>query len=53
MSTWEPTPPASRHTYPEIIDRDGIREQSIAAMRAVREDGVRTIIDVSTFDLGA
>ena len=41
-----------RHTYPEIIDRDGIREQSIAAMRAVREDGVRTIIDVSTFDLG-
>ena len=41
-----------RHTYPEIIDRDGIREQSIAAMRAVREDGVRTVIDVSTFDLG-
>ena len=41
-----------RHTYPEIIDRDGIREQSTAAMAAVREDGVRTIVDVSTFDLG-
>ncbi len=40
------------HTYPEIIDRDGIREQSVAAMAAVREDGVRTIVDVSTFDLG-
>ncbi len=41
-----------RHTYPEFIDRDGIREQSIAAMRAVSADGVRTIVDVSTFDLG-
>ena len=41
-----------RHTYPQFIDRDGIREQSIAAMKAVYEDGVRTIIDVSTFDLG-
>ena len=28
-----------RHTYPEFIDRDGIREQSIAAMRAVRTVG--------------
>ncbi len=41
-----------RHTYPQFIDREGIREQSIAAMKAVYEDGVRTIIDVSTFDLG-
>ena len=41
-----------RHTYPEIIDRDGMRQQSIDAMRAVRADGVRTIVDVSTFDLG-
>ncbi|MCY4416702.1 MAG: phosphotriesterase-related protein [Chloroflexi bacterium] len=41
-----------RHTYPEIIDRAGIKEQSVAAMAAVREDGVRTIVDVSTFDLG-
>ena len=41
-----------RHTYPELIDRDGIREQSIAAMQAVYAAGVRTIVDVSTFDLG-
>ena len=41
-----------RHTYPEFIDRAGIREQSIAAMTAVYADGVRTIVDVSTFDLG-
>ena len=41
-----------RHTYPEFIDRDGIREQSIAALQAVYADGVRTIVDVSTFDLG-
>lgn len=41
-----------RHTYPQFIDREGIKEQSIAAMKAVYEDGVRTIIDVSTFDLG-
>ena len=41
-----------RHTYPQIIDREGIKEQSIAAMSAVRKDGVRTIVDVTTFDLG-
>ncbi len=41
-----------RHTYPQFIDREGIKEQSTAAMKAVYEDGVRTIIDVSTFDLG-
>ena len=41
-----------RHTYPQFIDREGIKEQSIAAMKAVYQDGVRTIIDVSTFDLG-
>lgn len=41
-----------RHTYPEFIDRDGIRAQSIAAMRAAYADGVRTIVEVSAFDLG-
>ncbi len=41
-----------RNTYPEFIDRDGIREQSTDAMRAVYADGVRTVVDVSTFDLG-
>ena len=42
-----------RHTYPEIIDREGIIEQSTVALREAREEaGVATIIDVSTFDLG-
>ena len=42
-----------RHTYPEIIDREGIIQQSVAALREAREEaGVQTIIDVSTFDLG-
>ncbi len=42
-----------RHTYPEIIDRDGIIEQSTSALVEAREEaGLRTIIDVSTFDLG-
>ena len=41
-----------RHTFPEFIDRDGMREQSIAAMTAAYADGVRTMVDVSTIDLG-
>ena len=42
-----------RHTYPEIIDREGIIQQSVAALKEARKEaGVQTIIDVSTFDLG-
>ena len=41
-----------RHTYPEFIDREGIIEQSVAAMREAYAGGVRTVVDVSTFDLG-
>lgn len=41
-----------RHTYPEFIDREGIIEQSTAAMKEAYAEGVRTIVDVSTFDLG-
>lgn len=41
-----------RHTYPEIIDRKGIMEQSVAALKAAYDEGVRTIVDVTTFDLG-
>ena len=42
-----------RHTYPEIIDREGIIEQSTAALKEAHDEaGLRTIIDVSTFDLG-
>ncbi len=41
-----------RHTYPDFIDRDGIIEQSVAALKSARAEGLRTIVDVSTFDLG-
>ena len=41
-----------RHTYPEIIDRAGVIEQSTAAMQEVYTAGVRTIVDVTTIDLG-
>ncbi len=41
-----------RHTYPDFIDRDGIIEQSVTALKSARAEGLRTIVDVSTFDLG-
>jgi phosphotriesterase-related protein len=41
-----------RHTYPEFIDRAGIIEQSAAALKEAYNEGLRTIVDVSTFDLG-
>jgi phosphotriesterase-related protein len=41
-----------RHTYPEFIDRAGIIEQSAAALREAYNEGIRTMVDVSTFDLG-
>ena len=41
-----------RHTYPELVDREGIIEDGIVALREAYDEGVRTIIDVTTFDLG-
>jgi phosphotriesterase-related protein len=41
-----------RHTYPEFIDRSGIIEQSAAALKEAYDEGLRTMVDVSTFDLG-
>jgi phosphotriesterase-related protein len=41
-----------RHTYPEFIDRAGIIEQSTAALKEAYDEGLRTMVDVSTFDLG-
>lgn len=41
-----------RHTYPEIIDREGLLEQSVTAMQEAHQEGVRTIVEVTTFDLG-
>ena len=41
-----------RHTYPEFIDREGLLEQAVAAMREAYQAGVRTMVEMSTFDLG-
>ena len=41
-----------RHTYPELIDRAGIMEQASAALKEAYDEGLRTMVDVSTFDLG-
>lgn len=41
-----------RHTYPQFVDRAGLMEQSVAAMRAAYDAGVRTMVEVTTFDLG-
>ena len=41
-----------RHTYPEFIDREGLLEQSVTAMREAYQEGVRTMVEVTTFDLG-
>ena len=41
-----------RHTYPEFLDRAGLLEQAVAAMREAYQAGVRTMVEMSTFDLG-
>ena len=39
-------------TFPELVDRPGIIEQAIDTLKEAYEEGLRTIIDVSTIDLG-
>ena len=39
-------------TYPELIDRAGIIEQANATLKEAYREGLRTIIDVTTIDLG-
>ncbi len=41
-----------RHTYPEFIDRSGIVEQAINALKEAYDEGLRTMVDLSPFDLG-
>ena len=38
--------------YPEFIPRDAIIERGINDLKIARAEGVRTIIDVTTIDLG-
>ena len=42
-----------RQTYPEFgADRQSIIDAGVAALKEAYDEGVRTIIDVTTFDLG-
>ena len=41
-----------QYVYPEFIDRAGSIERGIADLRTAYSEGLRTIIDVSTIDLG-
>ncbi|MEE8466636.1 MAG: phosphotriesterase-related protein, partial [Dehalococcoidia bacterium] len=39
-------------TFPELVDRPGIIEQAKETLKEAFDEGLRTIIDVSTIDLG-
>ena len=41
-----------RHTYPEFFDREGTIEDAVAALKQAYDEGVRSYIDPTTFDLG-
>jgi len=41
-----------QQAYPEFLDRAGSIRKGIAALRQARSEGVRTIVDVTTMDLG-
>ena len=41
-----------RQTYPDFVDRAGVIEQAVAEFKGAYDEGIRTIIDVTTIDLG-
>lgn len=41
-----------RQTYPEFLDRESVIEDAVVTLRAAHQKGLRTIIDMSTIDLG-
>ena len=40
------------HTYPEFHDRQGTIDDAVVALKEAYDGGLRTIIDMTTFDLG-
>lgn len=40
------------YTYPDLVDKDEIADRAVAGLRRVREQGVATIVDLTTFDIG-
>ena len=41
-----------QQVYPEFVDREGTISEAVADLKAARGEGVRTMVDVTTFDLG-
>jgi len=41
-----------QQVYPEFIDREGTIQRAIAALKSAHSEGLRTIVDVTTLDLG-
>ncbi len=41
-----------RQTYPEFADRQGTIEDAVVALKQAYDEGVRSMIDPTTFDLG-
>ena len=41
-----------QYVYPEFIDREGTIDRGIADLKTAFSEGLRTIIDVTTIDLG-
>ena len=41
-----------QYVYPDFIDREGTVQRGIATLKEAYEEGLRTIIDVTTIDLG-
>ena len=41
-----------QHVYPEFIDREGTINRAISDLKLAYNEGLRSIIDVTTIDLG-
>ena len=41
-----------QYVYPEFIDREGSISKGIADLKTAYDEGLRTIVDVTTLDLG-
>ncbi len=40
------------HTYPDLVDTKEVAGRAVTALKRVREQGVETIVDLTTFDIG-
>ena len=47
-----PTSAGIQQVYPELIDREGTIRDGVAELRQAHREGVRTLVDVTTFDAG-